>query len=176
MRIVFETHSTSTDNEAGVATGWLGGELSAAGRDQAQLLGERRRCDAIDSILVSDLARAMETAQIAFAGSGLRVRRDARLRECNYGEWDGMPVARLELERSAHVDVPFPGGQSYRDVCRQMAPLLDELREGRHGRRVLLIGHSATRWALDHLIDGRLLEELVDAPFGWREGWEYEWA
>jgi alpha-ribazole phosphatase/probable phosphoglycerate mutase len=175
MQIVFETHSISTDNEAGIATGWLDGALSPAGRDQARRLGERRRCDAIDSVLVSDLGRAVETAQIAFADSGLHVRRDRRLRECDYGDWNGMPVAQLEGQRSAHVDVPFPGGQSYREVCRQMAPLLDELREGRHGRRVLLVGHSATRWALDHLIDGAPLEQLVDAPFAWREGWEYRW-
>ena len=32
LRLVYETHSTSTDNEAGVATGWLPGELSATGR------------------------------------------------------------------------------------------------------------------------------------------------
>jgi broad specificity phosphatase PhoE len=176
MRIVFETHATSSDNEAGIATGWLGGELSKAGREQARRLGERRRCDAIDLVLVSDLARAVETAQIAFADSGLRVRRDARLRECDYGEWNGMPVARLEAERAAHIDVPFPGGQSYHDVCARMAELLDELRGGGQGRRVLLIGHSATRWALDHLIDGVPLEQLVDAPLDWREGWEYAWA
>ncbi len=39
--------------------------------------------------------------------------------------------------------------------------------------RILVIGHLATRWAFDHLIDGRPLEELVEADFGWREGWEY---
>jgi alpha-ribazole phosphatase/probable phosphoglycerate mutase len=38
---------------------------------------------------------------------------------------------------------------------------------------VLLVGHSATRWALDHLLDGRPLELLVDEPFDWREGWHY---
>ena len=36
-----------------------------------------------------------------------------------------------------------------------------------------MIGHTATRWGLDHLLDGRPLEELVSEPFGWREGWEY---
>ena len=33
--------------------------------------------------------------------------------------------------------------------------------------------HTATRWALDHLLDGRLLEDVVARPFDWREGWEY---
>jgi alpha-ribazole phosphatase/probable phosphoglycerate mutase len=41
------------------------------------------------------------------------------------------------------------------------------------GRRVLVIAHSAQRWALRHLLEGTALEELVDAPFRWQEGWEY---
>ena len=36
-----------------------------------------------------------------------------------------------------------------------------------------MIAHSANRWALDHLVDGAPLEELVDAPFDWQEGWLY---
>ena len=36
-----------------------------------------------------------------------------------------------------------------------------------------MIGHSATRWALDHLLDAKALEEIVDADFAWQEGWEY---
>ena len=41
------------------------------------------------------------------------------------------------------------------------------------GQRVLIIGHVATRWGLDHLIGGILLEDLVAADFAWQEGWEY---
>ena len=37
-----------------------------------------------------------------------------------------------------------------------------------------MIAHSANRWALDHLVSGVPLEELVDAPFAWQEGWVYE--
>jgi hypothetical protein len=36
-----------------------------------------------------------------------------------------------------------------------------------------VIGHVATRWAFDHLLNGVALEGLIDADFGWREGWEY---
>ncbi|PRX96727.1 histidine phosphatase family protein [Allonocardiopsis opalescens] len=48
-----------------------------------------------------------------------------------------------------------------------------ELPRFRPGARVLIVGHAPTRRALDQLIDGRPLEELVDADFGWREGREY---
>ena len=73
VQLVYETHSTSVDNEVGRATGWLGGTLSDTGREQARLLGERRRNDGIDLVVASDLNRAVETAQIAFDGSGIPV-------------------------------------------------------------------------------------------------------
>jgi 2,3-bisphosphoglycerate-dependent phosphoglycerate mutase len=68
-RLVFETHSTTEDNEAGLATGWRPGRLSATGREQARLLGERRRDDGIAAVFTSDLGRASETVGIAFGGT-----------------------------------------------------------------------------------------------------------
>jgi alpha-ribazole phosphatase/probable phosphoglycerate mutase len=173
VEIIYETHSTTVDNETGIATGWLPGTLSAAGRDQARSLGKRRRDDGIHTIFVSDLARAVETAEIAFSGSDIPIIQDARLRECNYGKWNGMPVARLAAERSQHIDQPWPGGQSYRDVVIQTEDFLRDLAAGWDGKKVLLIAHSANRWALQHLLHGSRLEDLVDAPFAWQEGWRY---
>ena len=43
------------------------------------------------------------------------------------------------------------------------------------GARVLVVGHVATRWALDHLAGGQSLEDLVDADFAWQPGWRYRW-
>jgi hypothetical protein len=41
------------------------------------------------------------------------------------------------------------------------------------GRRVLVIGHVATRWGLDHLVRQIPLGELAAADFAWQPGWEY---
>lgn len=175
-RIVFETHSRTVDNERGIATGWLGGALSADGRALAEGLGERRRDDRLDAVFSSDLARAVETAEIAFAGTDIPVFLDWRLREIDYGELNGAPADAIAAERARRVDRPFPGGESYRDAVGRVASFLDDLRGGCAGGRVLLIGHTATRWALDHLLEGRRLEVVVDAPFDWREGWEYDFG
>lgn len=172
VQLVFETHSTTLDNERGIATGWLPGELSPQGRENARELGERRRDDGIACVFTSDLARAVETVEIAFAGSSIEIREDERLRECNYGELNGVPVEQLE-PRSRFIDEPFPGGQSYRDCVRLMAGFLADVEREFDGRRVLVIGHSAQRWALRELLDGVPLRLLVDAPFRWQEGWEY---
>ncbi|HET8607748.1 MAG TPA: histidine phosphatase family protein [Gaiellaceae bacterium] len=173
IQLVFETHSISVDNELGRATGWLPGALSERGRALAVELGERRRDDDLAAVFTSDLRRAVETVELAFAGSGIPVVEDARLRECDYGELNGMPVARLEVLRRRHVDEPYPGGESYRQCVDRMRGFLADLQSDRDGRRVLVIGHSATRWALDHLLRGVPLEELVDAPFAWQPGWLY---
>jgi broad specificity phosphatase PhoE/RimJ/RimL family protein N-acetyltransferase len=173
VTIVYETHSITTDNEAGIATGWLPGELSPRGRALAADLGVRRRDDGIAAVFTSDLRRAVQTAEIAFTASGVPIYQDARLRECDYGDWNGMPVTRLAAERSRHIDVPWPGGQSYRQVVDQTRDFLRDLTAALDGARVLVIAHSANRWALDLLIGGVALEDSVDAPFEWREGWYY---
>jgi broad specificity phosphatase PhoE len=173
VELVYETHSTSVDNERGIATGWLDGELSPRGRDQALELGRRRRDDGISAVYASDLGRAIETAEIAFAGTGIAVRHDPRLRECDYGELNGAPVAEVAAVRRRHVDEPFPGGQSYRQVVERTRAFLADMVVGHDGERIVVVAHSANRWALDHLVNGAPLEQLVDAPFEWQPGWTY---
>src|SRR4029079_4131207 len=109
VQLVYETHSTSVDNEVGRATGWLGGTLSEAGREQARRLGARRRHDGIDLVVASDLNRAIETARIAFDGSEIPVTLDWRLRECDYGRMNGMPRVRLDTERRRRLHETLPG-------------------------------------------------------------------
>jgi 2,3-bisphosphoglycerate-dependent phosphoglycerate mutase len=173
VEVVFETHSLSVDNERGIATGWLEGSLSDEGRRLAEELGRRRRSDGVAAVFTSDLGRAVETAQIAFGGSDIPVFRDWRLRECDYGDWNGAPVAQMEAERARRIDEPYPGGESWRAAIARVERALEDLLLWWDGRRVVVIGHVATRWALDHRVHGAALEDLVAAPFDWREGWLY---
>jgi broad specificity phosphatase PhoE len=172
IRLVYETHSTTVDNERGLATGWLPGELSQVGLDQARELGARRRDDGIDLVLTSDLARAVRTTDIAFGGSGIRVVQDRRLRECDYGSLTGGPVAGTR-PRIAFLDDPFPGGESYRDVHRRTADVLTELAQRTDLTRVLIVAHSAQRWSLRALLGGEDLANVLTEPDPWQPGWEY---
>lgn len=173
VELVYETHAITEDNENGIATGWLPGRLSARGRVVAAELGERRISDGLDAVFTSDLERAVETARIAFAGSEVPVLQDKRLRECDYGDLNGCPVGELAAWRAKCIDEPFPGGQSYRQVIEATRAFLGELADDWDGRRVLVVAHSANRWALQVLLGGARIEDLVDAPFQWQPGWEY---
>jgi broad specificity phosphatase PhoE len=173
VRIVYETHATTTDNEAGIATGWRHGALSRLGHEQARELGARRREDSLAAVLTSDLARAVDTARIAFAGSPVPLHQDARLRECDYGELTGRPSAEIAALRARHVEEPFPGGQSYRDVEAATDALLRDLATRFDGGRVLLVAHTANLSALQRLLSGAPWPALLTAPFAWRPGWEF---
>jgi len=173
IELVFETHSITVDNELGKATGWLPGQLSDRGRALAKRLGDRRKGDGIAAVFSSDLARAVETASVAFDGSGIPVLHDWRLRECDYGERNGMPAAELHAGRREHLDRPYPAGESWRQAVARVGRFLGDLPLRWDGQRVVVIGHVATRWGLDHFIRGASLEDLMDEDFAWQEGWEY---
>jgi 2,3-bisphosphoglycerate-dependent phosphoglycerate mutase len=173
IEIVFETHSTSEDNEQGTATGWLPGRLSAAGRANAAALGDRRREDGLAVIFVSDLRRAVETVDVAFAGTTIPVLLDWRLRECDYGELNGAAASAVHHDRRKYLDLPYPGGESWRQATDRVGRFLSDLSLRWEGQRILVVGHSATRWGLEHILRGRDFEELATADFAWQEGWEY---
>lgn len=173
IEVVFETHSWSEDNDKGLATGWLPGALSERGRGLAAELGERRRHDHVAAVFCSDLNRARETADIAFAGADVPVFLDWRLRECNYGTLNGTRAHDLHVERHRYLTEPYPGGESWEQAIDRVRGFLNDLPTYWSDKRVLVIGHVATRWALAIAIGGEDLAKLNSDGFDWREGWEY---
>ena len=89
---------------------------------------------------------------------------------------NGTAVARLEVERTKHVLDPYSGGESYLDVVARVRSFLQDLPPRYPDERIVVIGHSATKWALDHLLEGTPLEELVEDSFRWHPGWLYTLA
>ena len=172
IRLIFETHSLSEDNERGIATGWQDGRLSARGRALALESAMRRRQDGIQAVFTSDLGRAPETARIAFAGSAIPILADRRLRECDYGRLNGQPADDLHVDRRLYLDKPYPGGESWRQAVHRVGRVLPDL--SLRCNNVLVIGRVATRWVFDHLLSGQPLENLIIADFAWQEGWEYQ--
>jgi 2,3-bisphosphoglycerate-dependent phosphoglycerate mutase len=140
----------TVDNEQGRATGWLPGRLSVQSLEQARQLGGRRKDDGITTVFSSDLARAAQTADIAFGRSAIPVLHDWRLRECDYGHRNGMRASELHVSRDKHLDQPYPGGESWRQAISRVQRFLADLPLRWNGQRILVVGHVATRWGLDH--------------------------
>ncbi|MBI2405849.1 histidine phosphatase family protein [Candidatus Microgenomates bacterium] len=102
VTIVFEPHATSLDNESKHSSGHFDVELSELGKEQAKQLGERHKNEQFDAIFCSDLQRSYTTAKIAFEGRNIPIIKDARLRECDYGDLTRHPPEEVEPLKAQH--------------------------------------------------------------------------
>jgi broad specificity phosphatase PhoE len=172
VNIVFESHATTYDNEAHKASGWNDIDLSPLGEEQAKELGMRRKSEHFDAIFCSDLQRSYKTAQIAF-GDKFPIIQDARLRECNYGDLTQHPSDAVDAEKPKRIDTPFPNGESYQQTSARMKDFLQDLLQNYQGKRIMIIGHRATQYGLERLINKRPLEDVIPSFWQWQPGWEY---
>ena len=89
VEITYFVHGTTVDNLNKKATGWLPGELSQKGIEQAKNLNKIIKDQYFDVVICSDLKRAVDSAKIDFEGRDIKIIQDSRIRECNYGDLDG---------------------------------------------------------------------------------------
>lgn len=171
MKIYFVAHSTSKDNEEGIASGWKDVELSELGIQQAKQLGSAFSGIKIDMICASDLTRAVATVQIAFQGK-IPVLVDKRLRELNYGDYNGAPSKVVTSMKDKAINEPFPNGESYNQAMVRLHEFYNELKAKYPDKTVLVVGHRATQYGLDTLT-GKTIEECLSKPFQWQSYWEY---
>jgi broad specificity phosphatase PhoE len=173
ITIIFEAHGTTFDNEAHLSSGHNDVALSPLGIQQSKEMGERYKDAHFDAIFCSDLERAYRSAEIAF-GDKFPIIQDKRLRECDYGDFTQKPSEIVDAEKPKHITVPFPRGESYIRTTHRVGLFLDFLKKNYDGKRVMIIGHRATQYGIENIINGVPLEQLVTAHFKWQPGWKYE--
>ncbi len=172
VEIIFESHGTTYDNEAHLSSGHFDVELSPLGVQQSKEMGERYKDDHFDAIFCSDLERSYKSGEIAFGGR-FPIIKDTRLRECDYGEMTQHPSAEVDTEKVKRIRIPFPNGESYEQTAERMKSFLQDLLKDYDGKRVMIIGHRATQYGLEHWIKGLPLEEVIPALWKWQPGWTY---
>lgn len=176
IKITFFSHGTTTDNEAGLATGWREGELSRAGIKQSLELADETSGRKLDAVFCSDLKRAIASANLAF-GAKYKITPDKRLRECDYGDLTGKPFKEIENDLERYIEEPFPNGESLIDVEKRVAGFINYLKENYDGANIAIVGHQAPQLALEVLLNGKTWEQAIVADWrrkgAWQPGWEY---
>ncbi|MBN3037500.1 MAG: histidine phosphatase family protein [Candidatus Diapherotrites archaeon] len=177
VEITYFVHGTTTDNEKGLATGQVQGELSELGKQQSVGL-KGMVTEEFDVVFCSDLKRAVDSAKLAFSDDHTIIE-DSRLRECDYGDLTGGDARVVYSLDVQSIDVPFPGGESYRDVEKRVRSFLGYLLDRFDGKRVAVVGHRGPQLALDVILGGKSWEQAIKEdwrmkePKGWRPGWHY---
>ncbi len=177
VEIAYFVHGTTTDNEQDRATGWLPGELSQKGREQAKALGSYELAQKLDVVFCSDLQRAIDSAELGFEGTAHSILQDERLRECNYGDFNGSSAKDFKDRMGDYVAVPFPNGESYQDVEARMHSFVDDIKRQYQGKRVGIVAHQAPQLALEVILQGKTWQEAIDQDWrrtkAWQPGWLY---
>ena len=123
ITIKYFVHGTSIDNETKISSGWNQGELSEIGIIQTRKLADDISNEHFDVVYCSDLHRAKQSADILFSKRSLDIIYDQRLRECNYGIYNGASYENvIYLE---HINQKFPQGESLLDVPVKNIPTID---------------------------------------------------
>jgi len=176
IEITYFVHGTTFDNEQNISSGWKDVDISQKGTDQSIALKDQIKDKKFDVVFCSDLKRAVHSANLTFQG-GVEIISDKRLRECNYGDFNGKPSEVVEPMQETHIRDRFPNGESYEDVKARISDFLNLLKRDYDGKHVAIVAHKAPQLALDMLLRDKTWEQAFAEDWrktkSWKPGWDY---
>jgi len=101
VTITYFVHGTTLDNQNDISSGWSDAELSDLGIKQSVELWDKITHKQFDVVFCSDLKRAVDSAKLTFENR-VPVIQDTRLRECNYGIYNGKPSSIVDPLQEQH--------------------------------------------------------------------------
>ena len=130
--------------------GQLDVPLSEEGMAQAEALGRRMSSMRLDAVYASDLARALNTAEVLAGPHGLAVEAVGAFREASFGHWQGKPWADILAHHADEVRAiyaDFGGacmkdGESLKDLAARVLPALREIISRHRGESVAVAAHG----------------------------------
>jgi broad specificity phosphatase PhoE len=142
--LVLVRHGETDWNRQHKWQGHQGPSLNDRGRRQARELAAR--LENIDAVYSSDTIRAKETAEIVAGVLGLSIRTDPRLREVNFGEWEGLTRDQINerfggaFERWDRLEHAEPnGGESDSAMAARVLEALSDITRAHPNKRVLVV-------------------------------------
>ena len=153
MELYAIRHGQSAANAIQAHAGWAQVPLTELGREQAAKTGELLKGLEFERIIVSDLLRARETAQIALPGRNFE--QDSRLRETNVGSLQGRRVVELTAElgeeyvrRRVARDYRVYGGEDTHAHYDRVAEFMKDLESATDDARIAAVCHEGTIMAM----------------------------
>lgn len=141
--------------------------LTENGHEQAEKLGTKIQEERIhiDEIICSPLMRAKDTAEHISKITGIPMRVEMRLKEQNFGKYEGTPRNGNEFhEAKKCFAYDYEGGESMLKFCHRIYGLLDDIRKESDSKVYLLVAHNGVARAVESYFNSMSNEEF--ASFG----------
>lgn len=159
-RFIVVRHGETQWNVEQRIQGYGDSPLTARGLAQADAIAERLAEESFDALVASDLGRALRTAQRIAKRTGHAVIPDARLRERNFGEGEGLTYAEIDERfpgafsrtREMNPDFQVPGGETRRQFHQRIMMAFEALAREHDGRRITVVAHGGVLAAIYRVI------------------------
>ena len=161
-RFILVRHAETQWNREGRYQGQQDSPITQEGLAQAEAVAGRLRNVRFDALYSSDLGRCITTARHIGRAAGMSVVTDARLRERNYGLFEGLtkgevkqryPEAYREYKGAAASHYALPGGESRQQVLDRAVAVMQDLADRHRHEQIVVVGHTGLLYVfLNHVL------------------------
>lgn len=149
MKIYLIRHGETDWNQAGLLQGQTDIALNAQGLEQAREAAERLKEVPFEIAFCSPLIRAKRTAETIIGDRKITLTTDERLRELNFGPWEGVDIRTIKDAASQPFTnpgsyIPPEGAESFAQLYKRSGEFVDQVLlplEGTY-ETVLVVAHG----------------------------------
>lgn len=143
MKLYVARHGQTEWNALNKVCGSTNLTLTELGKQQAKQLAEKVKNLDIDVIIASPMIRAQQTAEAISLATGISVLTDERLREHDYGSFEGFDRSNEEYwAQKYQFAVKFPQGESVLQLAQRVYNVLEDVKNTYCDKTVLLVCHG----------------------------------
>ena len=163
MKIYFVRHGKTEWNKLKKMQGSADIPLNEEGIKQAYKTKELLRNIELDYAFCSPLIRAKQTLDIILENNNIPVIYDERIRERNYGEFEGT-IKNVDFDYNEFwnytKNVKYKQAENIRDFFERIYSFLDDLKTENY-EKVLIVAHGGVSRPLDCYFNGMMSDEKL---------------
>jgi len=151
LKIFLIRHGETEHNRDKIVSGISDSMLTETGKLQSKKLAGYFANEKIDTVYASPLSRAIETAREITTKKSLQVNCDERLREINFGEWEGKSWDFVHKTVSNWKEIRHeyrsPNGETQQEVSERVLAFLGEIKKKHKEGSIVIVGHGSVNKA-----------------------------
>ena len=138
--------------------------VTEKGRESVLNRAKELKSQNFDLIISSNILRAKETAEIVSEEIGVNIIFDERLREKEFGDYDGKPLteyASAYQQVREKFEKVCPGGESRNDIKKRLGEFIYEIDSKYKDKKILIVSHGTPLYLLHGLSQGLSEDEII---------------